>query len=153
VERVIIEGGGPSACARQGRRAAPSLVISNADAKRTLLELAGKTTLAGDSPALREYRMALPLFIIYMAMQVPPDELGLPNSNIYLMPGYTLRKTTRPVTARAGAALHPHSIASLKDPQCQGIAPPGYQPADDDRAGSYLVGRALAGEAALPPHR
>ena len=36
--------------------------------------------------------MALPLFIIYMAMQVPPKELGLPNSNIYLMPGYTLEE-------------------------------------------------------------
>jgi all-trans-retinol 13,14-reductase len=130
VEQIIVEGGRAVGVrlAKGGELRAP-LVISNADAKRTLLELVGEDYL---SPAtvqrLREYRMALPLFIIYLAMQVPPDELGLPNSNVYLMPGYTLEEDHETCCA-GGIPERPFvliSIASLKDPKCTAIAPPGY---------------------------
>jgi len=130
VTQIIVEDGRAVGVrlARGGELRAP-LVISNADAKRTLLELVGEDYLSpGTVQRLREYRMALPLFIIYMAMQVPPEELGLPNSNIYLMSGYTLEEDHETCYA-GGIPERPFvliSIASLKDPACAAIAPPGY---------------------------
>jgi len=64
-------------------------VVSNADAKRTFLEMVGEEHV---SAALRErlaaYRMSLPLFIVYLALQVDPRDLGLRNSNYFLNPTY-----------------------------------------------------------------
>ncbi len=130
VERIVVEGGkavGVELASGEELRA--PIVLSNADAKRTFLEMVGEEHL---SPALAErvkgYRMALPLFIIYMAMEVDPSELGLPSTNIGLMPAYDLeeqfaacyegRLPDRP------AVFIP--IASLKDPLSENIAPKGY---------------------------
>jgi len=84
------------------------------------------------SPALAEriksYRMALPLFIIYMAMEVDPSELGVSSPHLGLFPEYDVeeqfaacyegRFPDRP------AVLIP--ITSLKDPLSENIAPRGY---------------------------
>ena len=130
VERIIIEDGrAVGVRLAKGEELRAPLIISNADAKRTLLEMVGEEYL---SPALvarlEAYRMALPLFVIYMVMQVPPDELGLPNSNIFLMPGYTLEEDHETCYG-GGIPERPFvliSIASLKDPRSENIAPPGY---------------------------
>ncbi len=130
VERIIVEGGkavGVELASGEELRA--PIVLSNADAKRTFLEMVGEENL---SPALAQrikgYRMALPLFIIYMAMEVDPSELGLPSPHLALFPDYSVeeqfaacyegRLPDRP------AVLIP--IASLKDPLSENIAPKGY---------------------------
>ena len=130
VERIIVEGEkavGVELASGEELRA--PIVLSNADAKRTFLEMVGEEHL---SPAFAQringYRMALPLFIIYMAMEVDPSELGLPSTNIALIPAYDIeeqfaacyegRLPDRP------AVFIP--IASLKDPLSENIAPRGY---------------------------
>jgi phytoene dehydrogenase-like protein len=130
VERIIVEGGktvGVELASGEELRA--PIVLSNADAKRTFLEMVGEEHL---SPAfaqrVKNYRMALPLFIIYMAMEVDPSELGLPSTNLYLLPAYDVeeqfaacyegRFPDRP------AVFMP--MASLKDPLSENIAPRGY---------------------------
>ncbi len=131
VERVLVEDGRAAGVrlAKTGQELRAPLVISNADAKRTLLDMVGEEHLLPATVArLKAYRMALPLFIIYMAMKVPPEELGVPNSNIFLMPGYTLEEDHE-VCYAGGVPEKPFvfiSIASLKDPEAEGIAPKGY---------------------------
>ncbi len=130
VEKVIVEDGravGVS-MAKGGELRAP-VVVSNADGKRTLLEMVGEEHLsAGLAQRLKEYRMALPLFVIYMAMRVPPENLGLPNSNVLLFPGYTLEEDHEAcyegrIPEKPMVFI---SIASLKDPESENIAPKGY---------------------------
>ena len=130
VERILIEDGRAAGVRlAKGEEFRAPLVISNADAKRTLLEMVGEERL---SPALaqrmKEFRMALPMFIIYMAMRVPPEELGLPNSTICLIPGYTQEEDYE--ACYAGRVPDKPfviiSIASLKDSESENIAPQGY---------------------------
>jgi len=130
VERIIIERGQAAGVElASGEELRAPIVLSNADAKRTFLEMVGEEHL---SPAfaqqVKDYRMALPLFIIYMAMEVDPSELGLPRTNIGLMPAYDMeeqfaacyegRFPDRPAVFML--------MASLKDPLSENIAPRGY---------------------------
>jgi phytoene dehydrogenase-like protein len=130
VERIIVERGqavGVELASGEELRA--PIVLSNADAKRTFLEMVGEEHLSPDfAQRVKDYRMALPLFIVYMAMEVDPSELGLPRTNIGLMPAYDMeeqfaacyegRFPDRPTVFML--------IASLKDPLSENIAPRGY---------------------------
>jgi all-trans-retinol 13,14-reductase len=104
-------------------------VVSNADAKRTLLEMVGEENIsAALSERLRAYRMALPMFIVYLALQVDPRELGLRNSNYFLNPTYDPEALyascyAGEVPEKPAAFI---TIASLKDPDSRNIAPEGY---------------------------
>jgi all-trans-retinol 13,14-reductase len=104
-------------------------VVSNADAKRTFLEMVGEQHL---SRALVErvqaYRMALPLFVIYLAMEVDPSELGYPATNLALLPAYNMEEQYAlcyegRIPDRPPVFM---SIASLKDPFSPNLAPRGY---------------------------
>jgi len=130
VERIIVEGGKAVGVGlASGEELRAPIILSNADAKRTFLEMVGEEHLsAAFAQRVKGYRMALPLFIIYMAMEVDPSELGLPSTNLCLCPAYDLeeqfaacyegRLPDRP------AVFIP--IASLKDPLSENIAPRGY---------------------------
>lgn len=130
VGKILIEDGRAAGVrlANGGELRAP-LVISNADAKRTLLEMVGEERLRPEAAEhVRSYRMALPMFIVYMAMQVPPEELGLSSTNLILMPGLTLEEDHE-ACYRGEIPDKPFvfaSIASLKDPESVNVAPPGY---------------------------
>jgi phytoene dehydrogenase-like protein len=104
-------------------------IVSNADAKRTFLEMVGEENLGpAFAQRIKDYRMALPLFVIYMAMEVDPSELGLPSTNIGLVPSYDMEEQFAAcyegrLPERPSVFL---SIASLKDPRSENIAPKGY---------------------------
>ena len=130
VRRIIVEEGEAVGVElASGEQLRAPLVISNADAKRTFLEMVGEEHL---NPELRqhvkEYRMALPLFIIYIAMEVDPSELGIPNTNYFLMPAYDIEEQY----AACYAGRVPEkpwvyvSTASRKDPESRNLAPEGY---------------------------
>jgi all-trans-retinol 13,14-reductase len=127
VRRIIIEEGKAVGVElATGEEIRAPLVISNADAKRTFLEMVGEEHL---SPQLRdqvkEYRMALPLFIVYMAMEVDPSELGIPITNFFLMPsddieeGYAACYDGK-VPEKPWVYI---STASVKDPESRNLAP------------------------------
>jgi all-trans-retinol 13,14-reductase len=130
VKRIMVESGKAVGVEpAKGEQLRAPIVVSNADAKRTFLEMVGEEHL---SPALaqrvKDYRMALPLFVIYMAMEVDPSELGLPSTNIGLVPAYDAEEQFA-ACYEGRLPEKPHvfmSIASLKDPLSENIAPRGY---------------------------
>lgn len=130
VKRIIVEDGkavGVESASGEEMRA--PLVVSNADAKRTFLEMVGEQDLSHALvERVKDYRMALPLFVIYLAMEVDPSELGLPATNLYLVPNYDLEEQYA-ACYEGRFPDKPHiymSIASLKDPVSRNLAPPGY---------------------------
>jgi phytoene dehydrogenase-like protein len=130
VRRIVLERGRAAGVElATGEVFRARCIISNADAKRTFLEMVGEEQISG---ALRErllaYRMSLPLFIVYLALQVDPRDLGLRNSNYFLNPTYDPEEQYAlcyggEIPQKPGAFI---TIASLKDPESRNIAPEGY---------------------------
>jgi phytoene dehydrogenase-like protein len=130
VKRILLENGRAVGVElAKGEVFRAKYVLSNADAKRTLLEMVGEDHLsAGLAERLRAYRMALPLFVIYLALEVDPKDLGLRNSNYNMYPTYDPEEQyaacyAGEVPEKPGAFA---SIASLKDPNSRNLAPEGY---------------------------
>lgn len=105
------------------------VVVSNADLKRTVFELVGE---AHFSPATRErirsLRMAIPLFGVYLGVDVDMAELGHGNGNYFIWGTYDFEGIYDEleggrVTSDAMAYI---TMASLKDPVSGHIAPKGY---------------------------
>jgi len=130
VRKVLVEKG--AACGVElanGEVLRSKIVISNADAKRTLLEMVGREHLSRELVEKTEKaRMALPLFVIYLAMKRDPLELGIPNTNYMLATGYDIEEQYD--ACYAGQIPNDPtvfiSIASRKDPESRNIAPAGY---------------------------
>ncbi len=130
VRRILVEDG--AACGVElasGEVLRSKVVVSNADAKRTFLEMVGREHLSRELlEKVEGARMALPLFIIYMAMKRDPLELGIPNTNYVLSPGYDIEEQyaacyAGEVPEKPAVAI---IIASRKDPESRNIAPEGY---------------------------
>ena len=105
------------------------VVVSNADLKRTIGELVGEHHF---SPATVErvhaYRMSLPLFVVYLGVDLDLVASGMPNTNYFLWSTYDIDGMYR--TLEAGRLSDPTSVyvtvASLKDPTNPRLAPPGH---------------------------
>jgi all-trans-retinol 13,14-reductase len=104
-------------------------VVSNADLKRTVLELVGAEHFAPETvERVRAYRMALPLFVVYLGLDVDLAARGLPNTNYFLWGSYDVEG----IYARLEAGEIPSddfvyvTVASLKDPASRHLAPPGH---------------------------
>ena len=130
VSRILVENGRAAGVElAKGEVFRARHIVSNADAKRTLLEMVGEEQIsAGLRERLGTYRMALPFFIIYLALQVDPRDLGLRNSNYSLFPTYDPEEQytacyAGEIPERPASFI---SIASLKDPESRNIAPEGY---------------------------
>jgi all-trans-retinol 13,14-reductase len=129
VARIIVEDGAAVGVElADGRLVRAPVVVSNADARRTLLELVGADALDPTTQhAAEQKRMATPLFVVYLALDVPAEELGLSNANHWLLPRYDLPQQY----AQCEAGQLPEepmvylSLASLKDPGNPQVAPPG----------------------------
>jgi phytoene dehydrogenase-like protein len=130
VRRILVEGGAARGVElANGEVLRSRIVISNADAKRTLLEMVGPRHLSEATvERAEETRMALPLFVIYLAMKRDPRELGIPNTNYSLASAYNIEQ----MYASCYDGELPDepavflSIASRKDPESANIAPVGY---------------------------
>jgi phytoene dehydrogenase-like protein len=87
VARIRVEGGRVAGVelAKGGERIDAPIVVSNADLKRTVLELVGE----GHFPAsfverVRSFRMSLPLFTTYLDLDLDLAALGAPNTNWWI---------------------------------------------------------------------
>ena len=103
--------------------------MSNADLKRTVNELVGRQHFA---PATVErvdsFRMSLPLFIVYLGVDVDYIAQGLPNTNYFMWDTYDIEGIYETLE---NGEIPDHdmvyvTIASLKDPNNQRLAPPGH---------------------------
>ena len=131
VARVRCEGGRVAGVelARGGGSIDAPVVVSNADLKRTVLELVGPEHFSRETVLLvKGFRMSLPLFSVYLGLDVDLRERGVPNSNFWIWPTTDLEG----LYARLEAGEIPDppvayvACATLKDPTSRRIAPAGH---------------------------
>jgi len=129
VERILVEDGkaaGVRLTTEEEFRA--PVVVSNADLKRTFLEMVGEEHLSPQTVArVRQYRMALPLFCVYLGLDIDLSE-RMPNTN-YL---YSTSFDTEGLYQDCYEGRVPSeltlfiTVASVKDPHTKAIAPEGH---------------------------
>jgi phytoene dehydrogenase-like protein len=131
VSRVRVENGRVAgvSLARGGGELDAPVVVSNADLKRTLLELVGEAHLSAQTlERVRSFRMSLPLFTTYLGLDVDLRERGFPNSNYWIWPSTDLEGLYAQL--EAGELPDPPvayvACASAKDPTSAQLAPPGH---------------------------
>jgi all-trans-retinol 13,14-reductase len=118
----------PSARRRQGvpDEVHAPIVVSNADLKRTVLDLVGAEHFPADYAAkVTDYEMPLPLFVVYLILDVDLSE-RFPNTNLWMLGDdveeeYALLEAGR-LTDRPMVYI---TSASLKDPTNPRLCRPG----------------------------
>ncbi len=128
VERIIVEDGRAAGVRLAGgEELRAPVIISNADLKRTYLEMIGEEHLSPQTVArVRRYRMALPIFCVYLGLDIDLRE-RLPNTNLWYFTSFDIEEMYSDcyagrVPADLGLFI---TAASLKDPHTEAIAPPG----------------------------
>jgi phytoene dehydrogenase-like protein len=114
---------------KTGQEIDAGIVVSNADLKRTVLELVGAEHWKPETvERVRAYRMALPLFGVYLGLDLDLAAQGVPNTNYFVFDSYDLERLYSEV--EAGRIPDQNfgflSFATLKDPASPHLAPKGY---------------------------
>jgi phytoene dehydrogenase-like protein len=109
-------------------RVTAPVVVSDADLKRTVLELVGAEHFPPAFVArVRGFEMALPLFVVYLGLDVPPSWLPYGNVNRWHFGSYDF-DAEYAALVRGELPERPFlyiATASHKDPENRRIAPPG----------------------------
>ncbi|MGI9591326.1 MAG: phytoene desaturase family protein [Myxococcota bacterium] len=134
VQRIRIEGGrvrGVTAGRknRDPREIDAPVVVSNADVKRTFFELVGKQHLSAETcERIASLEMAVPLFCVYLGLDVDLAERGMTNSNHFIWGAYDLEAVYDELDAGrlSEDAMVYLTAASLKDPTSRRICPEGH---------------------------
>ncbi len=132
VERIALRRGRAVGVQTRHRRrgvrfVSADAVVSNADLRRTYLELLGPGALPARRLArVAAYEMSLPLLVVYLGARLDAQEANLGNGNFWVYPGLDVDQAYRQARAGVFAEQPPVfiSIASTKDPQ-DPVAPPG----------------------------
>jgi all-trans-retinol 13,14-reductase len=129
VQRILVEDGkAVGVRLASGEELRAPVVVSNADLKRTFLEMVGEEHLSPQTvTCIKQYRMALPLFCVYLGLDMDLRQ-HMPNTNYFY---YTSFDTEGPfqdcyqgkVPSELGLFI---TVASVKDPHTETIAPKGY---------------------------
>ncbi|MBM4373855.1 MAG: NAD(P)/FAD-dependent oxidoreductase [Deltaproteobacteria bacterium] len=124
VERILVEGGRATGVVIKRPRGErhevrARIVLSNADLKRTYLELVGPEHLPlGLIERTRRYAMATPLFMTFLGVRGDLRDLGMRVANYWQMDGYDVEDVYRqhadPADAIRGCYV---TSGSLKDPE------------------------------------
>ncbi|MCB1272567.1 MAG: NAD(P)/FAD-dependent oxidoreductase [Microthrixaceae bacterium] len=128
VERILVENGrAVGVQTGDGEQYRAPVVVSNADYKRTMLELVGEQHLDADTVrSVRDARMTLPLYVLYVVVE---GDIGLEASHNYFVFG---DEPMEQYYAQLEAGELPEemfvyvSSASVKDPGNPHLAPPGH---------------------------
>jgi phytoene dehydrogenase-like protein len=105
------------------------VVVSNADLKRTVAELVGDEHWSPETlERIRSLKMAVPLFCVYLGLDVDLVARGMPNSNHFIWGDYDIEGVydeldAGKLTSKAMCYL---TAASLKDPESRHLAPEGF---------------------------
>jgi phytoene dehydrogenase-like protein len=131
VARVRVEHGHVAGVvlARTGAEIDAPVVVSDADLKRTVSELVGEDRFAPETVArVHAYRMTLPLFIVYLGVELDLVARAMPNTNHFLWGSYDIEAIYRALEeGRIPAEDFVYvTVTSLKDPANPRLAPPGY---------------------------
>jgi phytoene desaturase len=108
-------------------RVAAPIVVSDADLKRTVLELVGAEHFPkAFAERVCRFEMALPLFVVYLGLDVAPSWLPYGNANRWVFGSWDFDAEYAQL-ARGELPERPFlyiATASLKDPDNRRIAPP-----------------------------
>jgi phytoene dehydrogenase-like protein len=130
VARVRIEDGRVAGVLlARGEEIDAPVVVSNADLKRTVRDLVGEDRFSPQTvERVRAYRMSLPLFVVYLGVELDLVARRLPNTNYFLWGSYDIEAIYRALEdGRIPAEDFVYvTVASLKDPMNPRVAPPGY---------------------------
>ncbi len=136
VTRIITEGGRVTGVRfinkHLGERTIHAdAVISNADLKRTVTELfAPEQVPRRFRDQVAGFSMALPLSVVFLGLDISPDELPWGNSNVWLFDSYDFDECYAATKRGDDEALDKPwlyiSTASLKDPDNDELAPAGH---------------------------
>jgi phytoene dehydrogenase-like protein len=131
VSRVVVENGRVQGVVleRSGERIDAPIVVSNADLKRTVLELVGADHFRAETiERVRAYRMSLPLFASYLDLDIDLAALGVPNTNYWIWGSTDIEGIYEELESgkMATAPLAYVTAASLKDPTNPHLAPRGH---------------------------
>lgn len=124
VQRILVESGRAAGVVVRRPRGElhevrARVVVSNADLKRTYLELVGPEHLPlGVIERTRRFRMAAPLFMTFLGVRGNLGDLGMRVANYWQMDGYDVEEVYRehPDPAQAIRGCYVTS-GSLKDPE------------------------------------
>jgi phytoene dehydrogenase-like protein len=129
VERILVEDGRAAGVRlTTGEELRAPVVISNADVKRTMLDLLGREHLSAAAVArIESYRMALPVFCVYLGLDTDL-RARMPNTNYWYSDSFDVEQAYQDCYAGRMPAPPPLFIttASVKDPTTGRIAPPGH---------------------------
>jgi len=129
VERILIERGRATGVRLEdGRMLHAPVVVSNADIKRTYLELVGREHLpARTIRRIEGYRMALPLFSVYLGLDIDVAD-RMPNTNYWCYPHADVEALYQAASDSKLSEELPVFIssASVKDPDNKHTAPRGH---------------------------
>ena len=131
VERIVVESGRVRGVvlAKGAERIDAPVVVSNADLKRTVLELVGLDAFRPETvERVRSFRMSLPLFATYLDLDVDLAAQGVPNTNYWIWGSYDLEGIYAELEAgrMTSSPLAYVTAASLKDPANPHLAPRGH---------------------------
>jgi all-trans-retinol 13,14-reductase len=129
VRRILLEDGrAVGVRLADGEELRAPVVVSNADIRRTYLELVGREHLPRRLRRKVEgFRMALPLFSLYLAVDFDVRD-RLPNSTCWIYPHADIEAVYADAYAGRVPAQVPVFMTSgtLKDPDGDHTAPPGH---------------------------
>ena len=105
------------------------IVVANADLKKTVVELVGEAVFPPEwAGRVRGFEMSLPLFVVYLGLDLPPEKLPYGNCNLWSFGSFDFdhdyaeieqgRMPARPFLYIA--------TASRKDPGNRRLAPTGH---------------------------
>ncbi|MCP5065336.1 MAG: NAD(P)/FAD-dependent oxidoreductase, partial [bacterium] len=134
VQRIRVEKGRAKGVdvgrkGRQGQEIDAPIVISNADLKRTFFDLVGSEHFTeATNEHIRELKMAIPLFCVYLGLDVDLAARGMPNSNHFIWGKYDIESIYDQLDAGqpSAEAMCYVTAASLKDPESRHLAPEGH---------------------------
>jgi phytoene dehydrogenase-like protein len=131
VARIRVEGGRVAGVelAKSGERIDAPIVISNADLKRTVLELVGAEHFPDAFlERVRAYRMSLPLFTTYLDLDLDLVAQGAPNTNWWIWGSTDLEGIYEELEhgRMPDVPLAYLTAATLKDPTNRHATPPGH---------------------------
>ncbi|MBI5289679.1 MAG: NAD(P)/FAD-dependent oxidoreductase [Chloroflexi bacterium] len=128
VERILIEDGSAAGVRlKSGEELRAPVVISNADLKRTLLDLVGRELLSPATAGRTDaYRMSLPIFCVYLGLDIDLRD-RMPNTNYWYCDSYDIEGMYQACYEGRMPEHFPLLIttASVKDPHNPHVAPAG----------------------------
>jgi all-trans-retinol 13,14-reductase len=129
VQRIMIEDGRAAGVElADGTQIRSQVTVSNADLKRTFLDLVGEQYVSPQTTErIRNFRMSTPIFCVYLGLDCDLSE-QMPITNFWCIDTYDIEGIYTQCTAGVVPRELPIfiTVASIKDPNTGAIAPRGY---------------------------